>query len=246
MNITHTDIFHSVRSRFPTLTASLALRWARHAAKLYRNGLANYGERISICTKPSHFLSLELITGKATNPFGPWIGNTSRRWIESTERASLRFVGFADELANLSHTGWYTDDDGSNGETLRGAVWQLPARSGRAQYIAGYMDPNNDGAAMVDFDIIEGKLGGAEAYDYDSDSKRDTARQADGIAECAAETERDYQRMWQAAQITADELDTIYENIDGIETDQLSREICAAIGTAITAVENARDLCSNM
>jgi hypothetical protein len=46
------------------------------------------------------------------------------RWIENVS-AALRFVDFADEIARkegrwrtIDHKGWYTEDDGDNGEVL--------------------------------------------------------------------------------------------------------------------------------
>jgi hypothetical protein len=122
------------------------------------------------------------------------------QWVENGS-AGLRFVGYADEIATrnynyacgIDHKGWYTMDDGANGETLRGVVYQLPARKGKPQYIAGYADPINEDCARLDFtSIYEGEKGGAsEGVSYDS-AARDAAKRSDRIAEISAEKEREY------------------------------------------------------
>src|SRR5690554_4252161 len=105
-------------------------------------------------------------TKRNTKLFGAWLTDargrqTSERWCEDTAAAGLRFVGFADELVQfgaIDHKGWYTDPDGF-GEVYRGAVWQLPARNGQCLYVAGFVDPCNEGAALIDFDPICGTPG---------------------------------------------------------------------------------------
>ena len=114
----------------------------------------------------------------AYNPEFAAYGERRLRWIENATDG-LRFVGYANELARLDHTGWYLDD--YCGETVRGAVWQLPGRHGAPLYVAGYADPWNDNAACISFDAL-------------SDDKATAAQWADAIAERMAEAERDYQR----------------------------------------------------
>ncbi len=74
---------------------------------------------------------------------GAPFGHDRLRWAEDPASIGLRFVGFADELVGrgrgIEHRGWYTDCDGL-GETLRGAVYQLPGRKGRARYLAAYRE----------------------------------------------------------------------------------------------------------
>lgn len=123
------------------------------------------------------------------------------RWVEDLKAAGLRFVGYADELAALRHTGWYTEDGGMSGESLRGVVLQLPGKGRRARYVAAYADPCNDGAYRVDVSrraLFEGEEG-AEGARYDAGA-RDAAMAADAFAEVNAERERDYNRAWQAGQ----------------------------------------------
>ncbi len=131
--------------------------------------------------------------------FGAWLTDargrkTTERWCEDTAAAGLRFVGFADELAPraIGHTGWHTVTVGS-GEVYRGAVWQLPARGGQCLYIAGFVDPYNKSAALIDFKPIYGEPDDAGLGLY-------AAHRADEIARIHAERERAYQEKWEAAQ----------------------------------------------
>src|SRR5712671_138973 len=52
-------------------------------------------------------------------------GDDGATWVENLDAAGLRFVGYADELARLRHTGWYTSDENELGESLRGVVVQV-------------------------------------------------------------------------------------------------------------------------
>lgn len=124
-------------------------------------------------------------------------------WIENPAGAGLRFVGYADELAGLSHRGWYTDPDGIDGTVARGAVYQLPARNGRAQYVPAMCDPHNGGPALFDFPNIHiGEKGGDRVDAYGPAS--DCAIAADSIAENYAERELEYQTAWRAGADYAD------------------------------------------
>lgn len=124
------------------------------------------------------------------------------RFVERPAANGLRFVGYADKLARLNHTGWYTDRDGSS--KIRGVVYQLPARGGRAVYVAGHDDENNGGAdfggpALLDFsNLFLGEVGGNEYPFEPEQAARDAAYSADSFAEREAEEEREYQAAWQA------------------------------------------------
>jgi hypothetical protein len=148
-------------------------------------------------------------------------GKDGARWIEHAA-TGLRFVGYADEVATrnynyaygIDHTGWFTDDDGT-GAKLRGVVYQLPARKGKPQYIAGYIDSENfddtGGARLYLNTIYEGEKGGAaEGASYDK-TAREVARHADSIAEKQAEEEREYNEAWRAGSDYAEELQGIKE-----------------------------------
>lgn len=112
------------------------------------------------------------------------------RWVENAGDV-MRLVGFADEICRSEHSravenqGWFIDDFQS--EVYRGIVYQLPARGGNPQFVYGYADPNNEGCALLCFDL-------------DADDKLDAARSADHFAETWAAQEREYQEAWRARQ----------------------------------------------
>ena len=168
---------------------------------------------------------------KWTRPYNPPSEGGAVRWIENTSEVGLRFIGYADEIAGLRHRGWYIDPFSYDDEdTLRGAVWQLPARHGRAQYVAGYVDPMNEGAARIDFDVIEGERGGCD-YDHE-DAAREAARCADSLAERTAEDEREY-RLADAAKQRADELRE--------EANEMRAELCDRIRETRARIAELRE-----
>lgn len=136
----------------------------------------------------------------------------SMRWLDGYSHLGLRLVGYADELlSGLRHTGWFADCDQS--ETLRGAVWQLPGRKGRARFVYGYVEfegrreVNHDSGLVCVSDILSADRTGADsAWDdqTDSDECRDAARYADGMAESAAETRRDDREAYNAGRDAAE------------------------------------------
>lgn len=135
-------------------------------------------------------------------PFGGY-GTKAMRWCEQPSALGLRFVGYADKLADIRHTGWWTDDDGCN-ESVRGVVYQLPSRNGCPVYVSGYDNQINgtadcDGPAAIDFGTLwHGDVGGNNADSDHYGAHRDAAYHADKLAEQMAENEREYQRAWRA------------------------------------------------
>lgn len=119
------------------------------------------------------------------------------RWIESTDAIGLRHAGFADEIYRyIKHTGWFTGSTFQD-ETLRGSVYRLPGKGKRARYIYGYDDPCNKGAALL---TCKPEIGDLLESSWDEDSTLiDCAKWADGMAESAAESQREYNDAWQAA-----------------------------------------------
>ena len=132
-------------------------------------------------------------------PFAAY-GETGMRWVENAGRI-MRKVGFADDIINLRHKGWYADDNCD--ETIRGVVYQLPTRNGKLQFAYGYADPINDGAACLSFDLI--------------DDKDTAAHWADGIAEREAEEQRDYNTAWQAGR----QYDDLGDNVKAMRAECL-------------------------
>lgn len=118
------------------------------------------------------------------------------RWIENVESQGLRLAGYSDDIiSSLGHNGWYCD--AFQEETMRGIVYRLPAKNGKARYVYGYADPCNEGCAFLSFDFEEGdKL---ESSWDDDQGLKDAARHADSMAEQFAAYAREYSEAWQQA-----------------------------------------------
>jgi hypothetical protein len=80
--------------------------------------------------------------------------------------------------------GWYTLHENYDVSTS-GVVYQLPARNGVSQYVAGYSDPLNNGPACLSFDQFFG-------------DKLNAAYAANRLAELMAADSREYDEAWQA------------------------------------------------
>jgi hypothetical protein len=98
----------------------------------------------------------------------------------------FRFVGFADEVpgVRIRHRGWYADEHGYT--IYRGAVFQIPARGGNPQYLAGVEWGES---SPKGFDSGGGWIAIGRGNIYKS--KEDAARAADSMAEYAAERARE-------------------------------------------------------
>jgi hypothetical protein len=102
--------------------------------------------------------------------------DTSRRgtaWIDGMPDCR---ADYADKLAKIGHTGWFTDD--SKDETFRGVVIRLPNRRG---FLIGYQENLNDCVTLER--VTQSACDGA----------RDAALMADCITRIAAEKEQIYQ-----------------------------------------------------
>lgn len=118
------------------------------------------------------------------------------RWIENAS-ASLRLVGYADEISKrIDHKGWYTDNDLQH-EVLRGVVYRLPARNGQSVYAYGYADPCNDDCAYLVFDTSF------------NDDEISAAYAADRIAQHSAEEQCLYNEAYHAGSNYAETGETI-------------------------------------
>ncbi len=138
--------------------------------------------------------------GSAWNP--PWsaFGESAMRWIENPSECGLRFVGYADDLTRLNHTGWYTDE--SQCQTVRGIVYQLPARKGSPLFVCGYADPDNgtegrewSNPAALSMDVIHGESGYFSTSPRDNPDAADAGRMADRITEIMADSAREYDEV---------------------------------------------------
>jgi hypothetical protein len=136
---------------------------------------------------------------KAIN-YGPeWTPDGTRdryRWIENASRG-LRIVGAVHDICRrehwrtVKHMGWFLDPFG-DGETVHGAVLQIPARNGVVQYVPAIADPYDQDCYCCDFRSV-------------TDDLRDAVRWADDMAESYAEREREYQ-LNESAKLRAEEL----------------------------------------
>lgn len=145
------------------------------------------------------------------------------RWVENVTDG-LRKVGDADDLVRLNHTGWYTDN--WQDETVKGEVYQMPARDGKPVYIPAVNDPCNDDCACLDFTST-------------TDDKEDAARWADSMAESWAEREREY-RAEEDRKAKLEEIeDEIKSTYQGFR--ELAREIRAECGK-LQGVKVVREL----
>lgn len=102
----------------------------------------------------------------------------------------FRFVGFADEVARIDHTGWFGDDEGTGFHTCRGVVYQIPARNGEPVYLAGCEWGDGTGKWFTSGGGCIEYGGRGDTYE----SKEEAASAADSLAERAAEDERDEHR----------------------------------------------------
>lgn len=162
-------------------------------------------------------------SGTATNPR---MAN-GQQWIERPADIGLRFVGYADKVRpSIKHSGWYSDNDQRS--LIRGVVYQLPGRDGKARYVAGHDNQDKraadaGGPALIDWSQIHesdfvdemnralagiGKTyqsaamrkPGYWAQAAHETASREAAYAADQLAEGAAEEEREYNAAWQAGQ----------------------------------------------
>jgi len=103
--------------------------------------------------------------------------------------------GNADSILNLRYSAWYADEDGD--ETYTPHVWQIPARNGKSQFVAGYTEgegPSRENVSGYCVLVLDG--GKLALYD----TQEEAAREADHLAERNAERQREYDVRWHEAQ----------------------------------------------
>ncbi|CAB4162060.1 hypothetical protein UFOVP786_23 [uncultured Caudovirales phage] len=131
--------------------------------------------------------------------------DTRIQYWDHKDSVPFRFIGYVDEIRrSIDHQGWYCDQ--FQDRTLRGVVYQLPARNGVPQYLSGYQESDNDSVVLY-LDSFEAEP--AEA-----------AYRADRIAERWAESEREYQEAWfagsQAGEAVREALDALRDEVSRI------------------------------
>lgn len=170
-----------------------------------------YGDRRSIYRQGFTPMAMRHFPMNAGN-----LEQAARRFFENQTDADLRFAGWADAHVRLRHTGWYADNH--NEEIFRGAIFRLSAKGRQARFVAGYGESMNDGFVLDLTGVWVNDLFGA-------------AREADRLAERAAEDARDYEAR-ESASIRIDE---IAGELVSIRTDILTlcrsiRQACPGIG----------------
>lgn len=114
--------------------------------------------------------------------------NRKVAWFDSIDklRSAWRFVGYADKVVRLDHSGWYADN--YHDELCRGIVVQIPAHEHQALYLAGFECSASVCIILSCFN-----------------NQEDAAIDADREAELYAEGEREY-RARDAAEMQIKEL----------------------------------------
>lgn len=159
----------TMTSRFPLAAPVFAFagfNWPRTVATLPKGTMA---QRLARYKNP--------VTGPyyhAPEPLGLQ-AHEHGFYLDSASAPGLRWK-WCDEVdsVDIRHTGWFTDDDGSDG-LIRGVVFRLPAGRG---FLAGWSLGEN----------MAGRLA-CEIHQ----TEHDAALAANDYAEDAAETEREYQ-----------------------------------------------------
>ena len=200
-------------NNFDTLRGGSRARLAK-----YRARLADSIKTIRACRTPEkaeRFIASEGYTS-ALNHRSGWLGTAhglsgalehARKHGQRVDSVSApwelvdawRDAGDAADIVPMRHTGWYADVH--QDELYVGHVWQLPARNGAAQYVAGYVEHSGGLPKSIDARRATGYVvlehDGRDLVTYDD--KEDAARAADGLAEIKAEEAREYSERWTAA-----------------------------------------------
>src|SRR5690606_7160203 len=189
---------------FDTLQGGSRARLTR-----YRHALARSLETIRGCRTPEDAERFITAAGYTSplNHRGPWMGDAHGLTIKPDASSvsapwglvdGWRDMGDAGDIVTMRHNGWYADEYGDT--VYRGHVWQLPARDGRPNYVAGYVEDQGtvggiDGTRAGGYVVLECYRGALVLYD----EKEDAARAGDALAESAAEEAREYDARWQEA-----------------------------------------------
>lgn len=193
------SLYQQLRARSPHYTARDAIAAARrHIA----GPLATYEAAMAAWrAQPDkrHYAA----GGHANRPKFPQLYAAR---AEPCEVDGLRDCGFVDELfpRTVNHRGWFADD--MQDEIYRGQVWQLPARNGQCQYVAGYVEAGGYTVlARNDDGSIELFAGDNPGNHWDKpEALKEAARAANNLAERNAEKERDHSERWTEANQASD------------------------------------------
>lgn len=115
-----------------------------------------------------------------------------RSWQSGGWQSSKHREGYTTD----PHGGYGRDDDG----LVWGAVYQLPGRDGCARFVAGIVwgHESGDGVTLDLTRIYTGSRDDNDSYSSrNNEAAMSAAKHANGLAESAAEREREYQAAWQ-------------------------------------------------
>ena len=145
------------------------------------------------------------------------------RFVEKASAVGLSDVGYCDTLANIGHTGWYSDV--YEVSTLRGVVFYVVGTSPSGEienvdgaYLIGYEGSENPGTYLIEDRPYWRDQQNCGEFTF----MRDLARAADRFAQRFAEEEREYSHAWAKAHQAHDE---------AAEARSAVRELTAAMRT---------------
>lgn len=120
-----------------------------------------------------------------------------------------------------------------------GAVYQLPARDGVTQFVAGYVWGHDEPGVTLDLSTVwKGSPEDNDSYSgaRDNPAAYSAAREANRLAERAAEHERDYQAAWQCGRAYEEARDEIKGARESLRELLRERRAAKAAKTAAPAI----------
>jgi hypothetical protein len=163
-----------------------------------------------------YYTSPKPITGGAHGASGFYLGECMRmRWT------------WADDIngAGIRHRGWFCDED--QDQTIRGIVVRLT----HGRMLAGW-SMGEGMASSIDCDQI-------------FTDEIEAARCADGLAESVAESEREYQERWRAAQELSDAAQEAQEQIRRLWSARHNDAVRELIRSCIVTARDSREQLTN-
>lgn len=139
----------------------------------------------------------------------------------------LRRVEYADDIsgAGIYHDGWFCDED--QDQTIRGIVVRL-----------------THGRMLAGWSMGEGMCASIDCDEIFTD-EIEAARRADGLAESAADSEREYQERWRAAQELSDAAQEAQEQIRRLWSARRNEAVRELIRACIVTARDSREQSRN-
>lgn len=196
------DKAKKAESNWEEAKATLAAYW-ESLGKIEPKRYAPEGERLNALRREERAAAARYFASWATGskPFGPYAGTWQAargHYFTASPDSTFRDVVTAEDVDSRHPRGFYDNPHGEESRDGSGLVipyiGQLPGREGKARFVAGYaFGGRDDGGITFDLSRIF-ESHGEEA----EDAKEEAARAACGLAESAAESERDYQTAAEA------------------------------------------------